>query len=53
MDTFWPPHFDGTNFSYWSSRMACYFEAVDLDVWRVIHDGMIPLKNPERPTASD
>ena len=33
--------------------MVCYLEAVDLGVWRVTHDGMKPLKNPEKPTAGD
>jgi hypothetical protein len=33
--------------------MACYLEAIDLGVWRVTHDGMKPLMNPEKPTASD
>jgi hypothetical protein len=28
MDTHRPPHFDGTNFPYYSARMACYLEAV-------------------------
>jgi hypothetical protein len=42
MDTHRPPHFDGTNFPYFSARMACYLEAVDLGVWRVTHDEMKP-----------
>jgi hypothetical protein len=33
--------------------MACYLEAVDVGVWRVTHDGMKPLKNPEKPTTSE
>lgn len=53
MDTHRPPHFDGTNFPYYSARMACYLEAVDLGVWRVTRDGMKPLKNPEKPTTSE
>ena len=53
MDTSRPPHFDGTNFSYYKTRMACYLEAVDLGVWRVTRDGMKPIKNPENPTKSD
>jgi hypothetical protein len=40
MDTHRPPHFDDTNFPYYSARMACYLEAVDLGVWRVTRDGM-------------
>ena len=53
MDTHRPPHFDCTNFPYYSARMACYLEAVDLGVWRVTRDGMKPLKNPEKPTTSE
>jgi hypothetical protein len=53
MDTHRPPHFDGTNFPYYSVRMACYLEAVDLGVWRVTRDGTKPSKNPEKPTTSE
>ena len=35
MDTSRPPHFDSTNFSYWSARIACYLEAIDLGGWSV------------------
>jgi hypothetical protein len=53
MDTHRPPHFDCTNFSDYSARMACYLEAVDLGIWRVTRDGMKPPKNPEKLTESD
>jgi hypothetical protein len=53
MDTHKPPHFDGTNFPYYSARMACYQEAVDLGVRRVTHEGMKPPKNLERPPTSE
>jgi hypothetical protein len=53
MDTHRPPHFDGTNFPYYSARMVCYLEAVDLGVWRVTHAEMKPSKNPEKPTTSE
>jgi hypothetical protein len=53
MDTHRPPHFDDNNFPYYSARMACYLEAVDLGVWRVTRDGMKPPKNPEKPTTSE
>jgi hypothetical protein len=53
MDTHRPPHFDATNFSYYSARMACYLEDDDLGVWRVTRDGMKPPKNPENLTTSD
>jgi hypothetical protein len=47
MDTHRPPHFDDTNFPYYSARMACYLENVNLG------DGMKPPKNPEKPTTSE
>ena len=53
MDTSRPPHFDGTNFPYYKARMACHLEAVDLGVSRVTHDGMKPIKNPDKPTKSE
>jgi hypothetical protein len=53
MDTHRPPHFDDTNFPYYSARMACYLEVVDLGVWRVTRYGMKPPKNPEKPTMSE
>jgi hypothetical protein len=49
MDTHRPPHFDGTNFPYYSARMACYLEAMDLYVWRVTRDGMKPPRIPRNP----
>ena len=33
--------------------MACYLEAVDLGVWRVIRDGMKTIKNPNKPIKSE
>jgi hypothetical protein len=53
MDTHRPPHFDDTNFSYYSARMACYLKAVDLGLWKVTCDGMKPLKNPNKLITSD
>jgi hypothetical protein len=53
MNTHRPPHFDVTNFTYDSARMACYLEAVDLGVWRVTRDVMKPPKNPEKPITSE
>ena len=43
MDTSNPSHFDGTNFSYYKARLACYLEVVDLGVWRVTCDGSLAL----------
>jgi hypothetical protein len=53
MDTHRPPHFDGTNFPYYSARMACCLEAINLGVWRVTHEGMKLPKNPKKPTTSE
>jgi hypothetical protein len=53
MDIHRPPHFDGTNFSYYGARITCYLEAVDLGVWRVTCEGMKPPKNLEKPTTSE
>jgi hypothetical protein len=50
MDTHRPPHFDGTNFPFYSARMTCYLEVVDLDVLRVTRDEM---KLPKNPTTSE
>ena len=33
--------------------MACHLKAVDLGVWRVTHDGMKPIKKPDKPTKSE
>jgi hypothetical protein len=53
MDTHRPPHFDGTNFPYYSATMACYLEVIDLGVWRVTHEGMKPPKNPEHTMSEE
>jgi hypothetical protein len=53
MDTHRTPHVDDTNFPYYSARMACYLEVVDLGVWRVTRDRMKPPKNPKKPTMSE
>jgi hypothetical protein len=53
MDTHRLPHFDGTNFPYYSARMDCHLEVVDLGVWRVTRDMMKLPKNPEKPTTSE
>lgn len=33
--------------------MACYLEVVEFGVQRVTHNGLKPLKNPEKPMMSD
>jgi hypothetical protein len=53
MDISRPHQFDGTNFTYYSDRLACYIEANDLGVWRATHNEMKPIKNPKKLIAGD
>jgi hypothetical protein len=53
MDTHRPPHFDDTNFTYYSARMACYLEVVNLGVWRATRDGIKLRRNPEKLSTSN
>ena len=53
MDTHRPPHFDDTKFPYYSARMVCYLEIVDLGAWRLTCDGMKPPHNPDKLTMSE
>ncbi|XVF31864.1 hypothetical protein REPUB_Repub17cG0031000 [Reevesia pubescens] len=40
-----PPLFDGTNYQFWSTRIAVYIQEYDMDMWDVIMDGpFIPKK---------
>jgi hypothetical protein len=51
MDTHRPPHFNDTNFPYYSARMVCYLEAIDLG--NKPYYGMKSPKNPEKLTTSE
>ncbi|XVF37160.1 hypothetical protein REPUB_Repub19eG0122000 [Reevesia pubescens] len=42
-----PPLFDGTNYQFWSTRIAIYIQACDIDMWDVITEG------PFIPTMKD
>ncbi|XVF37301.1 hypothetical protein REPUB_Repub19eG0134400 [Reevesia pubescens] len=43
-----PPLFDGTNYQFWSTRIAVYIQACDMDMWDVIMEGpFIPTKKNE------
>jgi hypothetical protein len=53
MDTHRPPHFNDTNFPYYSARMVYYLEVIDLGVWIVTRYGMKPPKDPEKLTTSE
>src|SRR6266540_2382893 len=48
-----PPVFDGNDFQYWKVRMACFLEAVGMDVWRVTVEGYTPPGNPHAPTVEE
>ncbi|XVF04604.1 hypothetical protein REPUB_Repub05bG0098600 [Reevesia pubescens] len=43
-----PPLFDGTNYQLWSTRIAIYIQACDMDMWNIImEDSFIPTKKNE------
>ncbi|XVE92752.1 hypothetical protein REPUB_Repub01dG0126800 [Reevesia pubescens] len=43
-----PPLFDGTNYQFWSTRIAIYIQACDIDIWDVITEGLfIPTMKDE------
>ncbi|XVE95893.1 hypothetical protein REPUB_Repub02eG0174500 [Reevesia pubescens] len=43
-----PPLFDGTNYQFWSTRIAVYIQARDMDMWDIIMEGpFIPTKKNE------
>jgi len=40
-----PPFFDGSNFSYWKTRMSVWVQGFDYHVWEIICNGpLIPVK---------
>ncbi|XVF37154.1 hypothetical protein REPUB_Repub19eG0121400 [Reevesia pubescens] len=40
-----PPLFDGTNYQFWSTRIAVYIQACNMDMWDVIMEGsFVPIK---------
>ena len=34
-----PPFFDGVHFDFWKTRMECYLQSIDLDLWDIVLDG--------------
>ncbi|KAA3467311.1 hypothetical protein EPI10_002334 [Gossypium australe] len=43
-----PLLFNGTNYSYWRTRMKLFIQANDYEVWRIIINGLsIPIKRVE------
>ena len=45
------PVFDGTDYPYWKNKMRMHLEAIDVDLWYVIKNG-VP-KVGEGVTATD
>ena len=45
------PVFDGTEYPYWKNKMRMHLEAIDVDLWYVVKNG-VP-KTGEGVTAAD
>ena len=45
------PVFDGTEYSYWKNKMRMHLEAIDVDLWYVVKNG-VP-KTGEGVTPTD
>ena len=45
--------FDGSDYQYWKVRMACFLEAVGMDMWRVTVEGYTPPVVPQAPTTEE
>ena len=45
-----PPFFNGSNYSYWKTRMSVWIQGSDYDVWEVICNGP---HIPTRPSTDD
>ena len=45
------PVFDGTEYPYWKNKMRMHLEAIDVDLWYVVKNG-IPMDG-EGVTAAD
>ena len=41
-----PPHFDGTNYTYWKVRMKAFLKSIDKRVWNSIEYGWEKLTTP-------
>ncbi|XVF34128.1 hypothetical protein REPUB_Repub18cG0031300 [Reevesia pubescens] len=47
-----PPLFDGTNYQFWSTMIAVYIQACEIDMWDIIMGGpFIPTKKSEANEA--
>ena len=47
-----PPHFYGNNYDYCKIRMTVHLRAMGRNIWRIVRDGFVVLKQDE-PTAND
>ena len=48
-----PPLFNGSNYSYWKTRMSVWIQGSDYDMWEVICNGPhIPIKRDENGDAT-
>ena len=41
-----PPLFDGTDYSYWKTRMMIFIKAIEIALWKMVIDGYTPIENP-------
>jgi hypothetical protein len=46
------PHFDGNNYDYWKIRMSMHLKAKGENIWPIVRDGFVVLKEDE-PSLSD
>ena len=37
-----PPLFDGTNYTYWKTRMSFFLKSLDFDLWSIVIYGYSP-----------
>ena len=47
-----PPQFDGTNYTYWKSKMTTQMKSISRRVWKVV-ETKIEIVDPENPTAPE
>jgi hypothetical protein len=46
------PHFDGNNYDYWKIRMSMHLKATGGNIWPIVRDGFLVLKEDE-PSLND
>ena len=46
------PQFDGTNYSYWKSKMTTHIKSINRKVCKVV-ETKIEIGDPENPTATE